>query len=72
MPLKLQNSPRVALICALTTNGDRAFREAVNILQSRFGSIVDESGPYALQGGGYYASEMGSELKKSFYASRSW
>ncbi len=64
MPLKLQNPPRVALIFALTTNGDRAFREAVDILQSRLGSIVYQSEPYALQEGGYYASEMGSGLKK--------
>ena len=64
MPLKLQNPPRVALTFALTTNGDRAFREAVDILQSRLGSIVDQSEPYALQEGGYYASEMGSGLKK--------
>ena len=64
MPLKLQNPPRVALICALTTNGDCAFRKAVSILQSRFGSIVDQSEPYALQEGGYYELEMGSRLKK--------
>ena len=64
MPLKLQNAPRVALICALTTNGDSVFREAVNILQSRFGSILDQSEPYALEERGYYASEMGSGLKK--------
>ena len=64
MPLKLQNAPRVALICGLTTNSDCAFQEAINILRNSFGSIVDQSEPYALKEGGYYASEMGRGLKK--------
>ena len=64
MPMELQNAPQVALVCALTTNGERVYREAIDLLCARFGSIVDQSEPYALDEGGYYASEMGGDLMK--------
>ena len=64
MPMELQNAPQVALVCALTTNGERVYREAIDRLCARFGSIVDQSEPHALEEGGYYASEMGGELMK--------
>ena len=49
-------------MCA-DNDGERVYREAIDRLCARFGSIVDQSEPCAMKRG-YYASEMGGELMK--------
>lgn len=65
--MKLQNTPQVALVCALTTGDECVRKAAIDALQIRFGPMVERGELYAFDEGGYYASEMGFGLKKQLF-----
>jgi hypothetical protein len=57
---------KALLFCGMMYHDKSVFKEAVKLLEDRFGEIESASKPYEFTFTDYYEKEMGRELKKRF------